>query len=162
MGFFKLTLLGHGHGIMCRSVPPYPCPLRGSIKTLCPSCQVSHCRPTAEALFCPYLSIHWDRLLEINQGNSLWRWPGARDKWLSSRQSSWSLVLALLWCPCHNTPIAEGEKGPQPVCLVVSKYLPLHKHLQLFIDYWSPQHLNATSLCISETSIRDFKACEIS
>lgn len=139
---------------MCCSVPPYPYPLPGSFKTLCPSCQVSRCRPAAEALFCSYLSTHSDRLLEINQGNSLWRWPGVRDKWLSLLQSSWSLVPTLLWCPCHNTASGEDEKGLRSVCPLISKYLPLHKHLQLFIEQQSPQHVSATSLCISETSIR--------
>lgn len=63
-------------------------PLRGSFKTLCPCCQVSQCRPAALALFCLQLSTHRDRLLEINQENRIWRWPGDRDERLSLLQSS--------------------------------------------------------------------------
>lgn len=141
---------------MCRSVPPYPYPLRGSFKMLCPSWPVSHHRAAAEALFNPCLCIHggtWMRT-QTNQGNSCWRWPGVRDKQLSWLQSSGSLMPAPLWCPCRNTASGEGEKGPRSVCPVISKYFPLHKHLQLFIEHWSPQHLNAISLWISEILMR--------
>lgn len=110
-------------------------PLQGSFKTLCPLCQVSQYRPAALALFCLHLSVHRDRLLEANQENRLWTWPGVRDEWLSLLQSSWSIMTAQLWCSCHKTASGNGEKGPWSVYPVVLKHFPAHEHLQLFTEH---------------------------
>lgn len=115
------------------TVPAHPHPSLGLAR---------HCSLVSKALVWSHLRVHWDRILEINEGNSLWRWLGVRDKQLSLLQSSGSLVPGPLSRPWHNTARGEGEKGPWSIFPVCFKYFPLHKHLQLFIEHWSAQHLN--------------------
>lgn len=115
-----LTVLGHGHGFLYHSVPPHPTPGRQLIWDTMPQLPSIELQASRWGMmFCPYLSTHRDRLLEIRQGSSFWRWPGVRDKQLSLLQSSWSLVLAPPWCPCHIAASREGEKGPLPLCPVL-------------------------------------------
>lgn len=74
--FTLLTLLGHGHSFISHSVLPYPSLGTRVIWDTMPQLPSVKLQTSCwGTVFCPYLRTHWDSLLEISQGNGLWRWP---------------------------------------------------------------------------------------